>query len=89
MSRDVEVQYAPPFMSQHQEHVQNLEMDGWHGEEIDSRRAQPNQSTEHGHCKFVHNSDLPFSSLSLGLKLVITFIALVARRVKQNEQNVF
>jgi hypothetical protein len=30
MSRDVEVQYSPPLMSQHQEHVQNLEADGWH-----------------------------------------------------------
>ena len=27
MSRDVEVQYAPPLMGQHQEHVQNLEAD--------------------------------------------------------------
>src|SRR5260370_20320841 len=35
MSRDVEVQYAPPLMGQHQEHVQNLETDGWHGEESD------------------------------------------------------
>ena len=35
MSRDVEVQYAPPLMGQHQEHVQNLEADSWHGEEVD------------------------------------------------------
>jgi hypothetical protein len=35
MSRDVEVQYPPPFMGQHQEHVQNLEADGGHGEEVD------------------------------------------------------
>ena len=34
MSRDVEVHYAPPLMGQHQEHVQNLEADGWHGEEV-------------------------------------------------------
>jgi hypothetical protein len=31
----VEVQYAPPLMGQHQEHVQNLEADSRHGEEID------------------------------------------------------
>src|ERR1035438_6984961 len=35
MSRDVEVQYPPPLMGEHQEYVQNLEADGWHGEEVD------------------------------------------------------
>jgi hypothetical protein len=35
MSRDVEVQDSPPLMAQHQEHVQNLEADGWHGEEVE------------------------------------------------------
>jgi hypothetical protein len=35
MSRDVEVQYSPPFMGQHKEHVQNLEANGGHGEEVD------------------------------------------------------
>ena len=30
----MEVQYAPPLMGQHQEHVQNLEADGRHGEEV-------------------------------------------------------
>ena len=34
MSRDVEVEYSPPLMGQHQEHVQNLEADGWYGEEV-------------------------------------------------------
>ena len=34
MRRDVEVHDPPPLMRQHQEHVQNLETDGWHGEEI-------------------------------------------------------
>ena len=34
MSCDVEVQYAPPLMGQHQGHVQNLEADGRHGEEV-------------------------------------------------------
>ena len=35
MGRDVEVQYSPPLMGEHQEYVQNLEADGWHGEEVD------------------------------------------------------
>jgi hypothetical protein len=35
MSRDVEVQYSPPLMGQHQEHVQNLEANGGHAEEVD------------------------------------------------------
>ena len=35
MSCDVELQYPSPLTSQHQEHVQNLEADGWHGEEVD------------------------------------------------------
>jgi len=34
MGSDVEVQYAPPLMGQHQEHVQNLEADSRHGEEV-------------------------------------------------------
>jgi hypothetical protein len=34
MSCDVEVQYAPPLMGQHQEHVQNLEADSRYGEEV-------------------------------------------------------
>src|SRR5580700_5523078 len=34
MSRDVEVQYPAPLMGQHQEHVQNLEADRRHGEEV-------------------------------------------------------
>jgi hypothetical protein len=38
MSRNVEVQYSPPLMGQHQEHVQNLEADGWHGEEVDRNK---------------------------------------------------
>ena len=35
MSRHVEVENAPPFMGQHQEHVQNLEADSRHRKEID------------------------------------------------------
>jgi hypothetical protein len=34
MSRDVEVQYSPPLMDQHQEYVQNLEANGGYGEEV-------------------------------------------------------
>ena len=34
MSRDVEVQYAPPLMGHHEEHVQNLEAQSRHGEEV-------------------------------------------------------
>jgi hypothetical protein len=35
MSRDVEVQYSPPLMGHHQEYVENLEANCWHGEKVD------------------------------------------------------
>ena len=35
MSREVEVQYSPPLMGQHQEYVQKLEANCGHGEEVD------------------------------------------------------
>src|SRR5450432_3982061 len=38
MSRDVEVQDAPPLMGQHQEHIQNLETDSRHGEKVDRNK---------------------------------------------------
>src|SRR5450755_319735 len=38
MSRDVEVQDAPPLMGQHQEHIQNLKTDSRHGETVDRNK---------------------------------------------------
>src|SRR6516225_2182369 len=34
MGRDVEVDHATPFVSQHQKHIEDLKADGGHGEEV-------------------------------------------------------
>ena len=35
MSRHIAVENAPPVMSQHQKHIENLEAKGRHGKEVD------------------------------------------------------